>query len=525
MTHAEFTLQHLLFNSAKRAPGHVAIVDGASSYTYLQLLGQSSQLAARLRALGVKRGDRVGVYLEKRWEAIVAMLGIGQAGAVFVNINPLLKTTQVEHIMGDCQVRVLVGEADRLQSGKFPQVDLALHVGDLSGTLPWARHTVPFLDKSAPASDTPPQTMSKGSDIATIIYTSGSTGRPKGIMLTHANVVAGAQIVSTYLKNTPEDRVLSVLPLSFDAGLNQFTTMLRVGGTLVLQRSLLPGDILRNLRKERITGLAGVPPVWALLLSARRSLEKEPLTTLRYISNTGGMVPGPHLASLRELLKGTDIYLMYGLTEAFRSTYLEPDQVHRGASCIGKAIPNTDIWVVDQHGRETAPDETGELIHRGPTVALGYWGDPEKTSAVYRPNPFAPPETLGRDIVVYSGDLVKRDAEGFLYFIGRRDEQIKTEGYRVSPQEVEELLCSIPGVHEAAAFGKKDDLLGHLVVAVVSAKEGASPTADDLRRQCSEKAPHYLVPREIHILSELPKTPTGKIDRTSLRNEYATVKS
>jgi acyl-CoA synthetase (AMP-forming)/AMP-acid ligase II len=366
--------------------------------------------------------------------------------------------------------------------------------------------------------------VSKEEDLATIIYTSGSTGLPKGIMLTHHNVVVGAQIVSTYLENTADDRVLSVLPLNFDVGMNQFTCMLRVGGTLVLQRSLLPGEILKGLREHEITGLAGVPGVWALLLQNRKSLAREPLTKLRYISNTGGMIPGPHLEELRALLVHTNIVLMYGLTEAFRSTWLHPSEVHRGHTCIGKAIPNTDVWVVRPDGTETAPDEVGELIHRGPTVALGYWGDPEKTNAVYRPNPFAPPETMGRDLVVYSGDLVRRDRDGFLYYEGRRDEQIKTQGYRVSPLEIEELVHETGFVHECAAFGKKDDFLGQRIIVVCSLRPGVTAGAEEIRKAVAAKAPAHLVPQEFHFLPEMPKNPNGKIDRSRLRDEYASSK-
>jgi acyl-coenzyme A synthetase/AMP-(fatty) acid ligase len=290
----------------------------------------------------------------------------------------------------------------------------------------------------------------------------------------------------------------------------------------VLQHSLLPGELLKGLRQHRITGLAGVPGVWALLNQNRKSLLREPLTDLRYLSNTGGMIPGPHLASLVELFPHTRVVLMYGLTEAFRSTYLDPAQVHRGPSCIGKAIPDTDVWVVTPDGRETAVDEVGELIHRGPTVALGYWGDPEKTAQVYRPNPFAPPETLGRDLVVYSGDLVRRDAEGFLYYQGRRDEQIKTQGYRVSPLEVEELVHATGLIHEAAAFGKRDETLGQRIVVVCSLKPGASATAEVVRGLVAAQAPAHLIPQEVHFLPELPKNPNGKIDRSALRHAYAT---
>ena len=524
MAHAEWTLFHLLENAAARAPEKIAVVDGAKSWTYAQLRQQSARLAQGLLDAGLKRGDRVGIWLEKSWEALLSMTAVVHAGGVYVNLNPALKSAQVSHIMRNCQVRMLLAEAAFLRDEPVPAYDVAFVRGDGCDVAPSAARTVrlePVLESGAEA---PPVTVAKEEDLGTIIYTSGSTGMPKGIMLTHHNIVVGAQIVSTYLENTADDRVLSVLPLNFDVGMNQFTCMLRVGGTLVVQRSLLPGEILKSLRAHEITGLAGVPGVWALLLQNRKSLGREPLTKLRYISNTGGMIPGPHLDELRQVLPHTKVFLMYGLTEAFRSTFLDPAEVDRGSACIGKAIPNTDIWVVRPDGTETAADEVGELIHRGPTVALGYWGDPEKTNAVYKPNPFAPPETMGRDLVVYSGDLVRRDAKGFLYYEGRRDEQIKTQGYRVSPLELEELVHATGLVHECAAFGKKDDMLGQRIVIVCSLKPGVTATAADLRTAIAKTAPPHLVPQDFHFLPEVPKNPNGKIDRSHLRNEYASTK-
>ncbi len=524
MAHAEWTLFHLLENAAARDPSKVAVVDGARSFTWGEFRQQSARLAQALLEAGLRRGDRVGIWLEKSWEALVSMTAVVHAGGVYVNLNPQLKSAQVSHIMRNCQVRMLIGEAAFLRDEPVPPYACAFVRGEGCEAAPSAASTLRLEPVLAQGAEAPPVTVAREEDLGTIIYTSGSTGMPKGIMLTHHNIVVGAQIVSTYLENTAEDRLLSVLPLNFDVGMNQFTCMLRVGGTLVVQRSLLPGEILKSLRAHEITGVAGVPGVWALLLQNRKSLAREPLTKLRYISNTGGMVPGPHLEELRALLVHTRIFLMYGLTEAFRSTFLDPAEVHRGPACIGKAIPDTDVWVVRSDGTETAADEVGELIHRGPTVALGYWGDAEKTNAVYKPNPFAPPETLGRDLVVYSGDLVRRDADGFLYYEGRRDEQIKTQGYRVSPLEVEELMHGTGFVHECAAFGRKDDLLGQRIVVVCSLKPGATVTAAQLRAAVAQVAPAHLVPQDFHFLPEMPKNPNGKIDRSHLRNEYASSK-
>ncbi len=517
----EFTLSHLLLNSVERDPGHAAVVDGARICSYEDLWRQASRLAGALLEYGVRRGDRVGIYLDKSLEAVVSMFAVSQIGAAFVNINSQLKEAQARHIISNCRTRALIADANKVPALASLPVESVFYHGE--GMPPITCAVASLSEILVAGREAPAVFPVTETDLSTIIYTSGSTGLPKGIMLSHRNLVAGAQIVSTYVRNTSSDRILSILPLNFDAGLNQLTTMVRVGGTLVLQRSLLPGEILRNLRTHSITGLAGVPSVWPLLLQNRRSLEREPLAHLRYITNTGGMIPQPNLDSLRRLLPGTDIYLMYGLTEAFRSTYLPPDEVHRGSSCIGRAIPNTDIWVVDEKNEECAVDEVGELIHRGPTVALGYWGDEERTRAVYRPNPFAPPELQATDNVVYSGDLVKRDKDGYLYFLGRRDELIKTQGFRVSPHEIESIFYGIPEVREAAVFGKGSIGLGHAIVAVISLKDGAAMTPEEVRAIFSRSAPPYMLPREIHILPELPKTVTGKIDRSGLRHEFADV--
>ena len=515
----EFTLHHLLLNSAERFPDKEAVVDGSQRITYEALANKASGLAAALRSQGLRRGDRVGVYLEKTWEAAASILGIAQAGGVFVNIGPLLRERQVQHIVADSSMRMLVSDPAKIDGFTLPQIETTFFKGATIPAVSWSREAL-SLSEAFEGAHNATETPATEKDLATIIYTSGSTGLPKGIMISHHNLVAGAQIVSSYLGNTADDRVLAVLPLNFDYGLNQLTTMIRVGGTIVLQRSLLPGEILKSLRGEAITGLAGMPPIWTVLLQARRSLMKEPLRALRYLTNSAGTIPQSHLDAMREMLPETDIFLMYGLTEGFRATYLPPSEIDRGSTCIGKAIPNTDIRVVDEDGSEVAPGETGELIQAGPTVALGYWRQPEKTAEVYRSNPLAIPEMSEGDPVIYSGDLVKRGEDGFMYFIGRKDEQIKTQGFRVSPGEVEDLLSSVPGVSEAVAFGRKDEVMGQAIVAVISSSNGDVCTEGSIRTYLGANAPQYLIPRDIHIVDEIPRTATGKFDRSALRHEF-----
>jgi acyl-CoA ligase (AMP-forming) (exosortase A-associated) len=530
MSHPEFTLHDLLRNCVERDPGKVAVVDGSAEHTYEDLERASNSLSAALVESGVKKGDRVGVYMEKSWEAVVAMLAASRIGAAYVNINPLFKPPQVAYVAQDCDVRVMIGDSAKLDElepgtvsgtaiykGRRPGEDVAGHLTDLAEVL-----------RGGAGDALRAERLVSEADLATILYTSGSTGMPKGVATSQRNVVVGAQIVSTYLENTPQDRILSALPFNFDAGMSQFTTSLRVGATLVLQRSRLPGDLSRGLRRHEITGVTGVPPLWALLLRSARAIEEEPLENLRYIANTGGRIPQANLDELERLLEpsGTKIYLMYGLTEAFRSTYLPPEEVERGSTCIGKAIPNTEILVINKEGRECAPHEPGELVHRGPTVALGYWGNEEATQKAYRPNPLASPELLGVERVVYSGDTVRRDEEGFLYFIGREDAMIKSQGYRLSPEEVENLLIGSGLVHEACAFGAEDPEVGQLVMAAVSLKDGADggsegSAVDRVREHVIKNGPPYMVPKEIFVLDELPKTGSGKIDRKGISHAYA----
>jgi acyl-CoA ligase (AMP-forming) (exosortase A-associated) len=519
----EFTFNDLLHNAVERDPGKVAIVDGKSEHTYEDLSRESDALAAALQDAGVAKGERVGILMDKYWEAIVAMLAATRIGAAFVNVNPMLKPPQVRYIAEDCDIRVMIGDSSKLDDMEPKTAERAFYRGEKPDS-PGVSGELVDLAEVLHGGDKPKNVSVSEVDLATILYTSGSTGMPKGVSTSHRNFVSGAQIVSTYLENTSDDRILSALPLNFDAGLNQFTTSLRVGATLALLRSRLPGDLLKGLRRHEITGVTGVPPLWSLLLRGSKSIEEEPLTRLRYIANTGGRIPQANLDELRRLLEpsGTKIYLMYGLTEAFRSTYLPPEEIDRGTECIGKAIPDTQIMVINKQGEECAPGEVGELVHRGPTVAMGYWGKEEATRKAYRPNPLAPPELLDVERVVYSGDQVRRDEEGFLYFVGREDAMIKSQGYRMSPEEIENLLIGSGLVHEACAFGVPDPNVGHQVMAVVSLKNGGDEDVlEQIREYTVKNGPPYMVPKEIIVRDELPKTPSGKIDRKGISNAYA----
>jgi acyl-CoA ligase (AMP-forming) (exosortase A-associated) len=367
------------------------------------------------------------------------------------------------------------------------------------------------------AAPTPPHRVID-TDVAAILYTSGSTGRPKGVVLSHRNMVAGAVSVAQYLENRPADRILSALPLSFDAGFSQLTTAFHAGASVTLLNYLMPRDILNAVERDRITGLTAVPPLWIQL--AQLTWPQAARDSLRYIANTGGRMPKATLDLLRAALPRTLPYLMYGLTESFRSTYLPPAEVDRRPDSIGKAIPNAEVMVVREDGTPCGPGEPGELVHRGALVSLGYWNDPEKTAERFKPAPGQPAGLTMPEMAVWSGDTVQRDEEGFLYFIGRRDEMIKTSGYRVSPTEVEEVVYATRLAGEVAALGIPHPVLGQAIVLVATPRDGGRLDSEQLLAECRQRLPAFMVPaRVIPRERSLPRNPNGKIDRKLLAQE------
>jgi acyl-CoA ligase (AMP-forming) (exosortase A-associated) len=355
--------------------------------------------------------------------------------------------------------------------------------------------------------------------MAAILYTSGSTGKPKGVVLSHRNMVAGAKSVAQYLENRPEDRILAALPLSFDAGFSQLTTAFHVGASVALINYLVPRDVVEAIQRHRITGLTAVPPLWIQLASLK--WPDAARHSLRYIANTGGRMPRATLDALRALLPQTLVFLMYGLTESFRSTYLPPSELDRRPDSIGKAIPNAEVLVVREDGSLCDANEPGELVHRGALVSLGYWNDPVKTAERFKPAPGQAPGLVMPEIAVWSGDNVRRDEAGFLYFISRRDEMIKTSGYRVSPTEVEEVLYATGLVGEAAALGIAHPVLGQAIVVVAIDRAGGELDTQALLGLCRERLPAFMVPaRIIERKASLPRNPNGKIDRKLLAQEF-----
>ncbi len=514
-------IHQLITHQASRTASAQALREANSSLSYGDLAREINSAANLLLRLGMARAERVAVYMEKRVDTVVALFGAAAAGGVFVPVNPLLKPEQVAHILKDCNVRILVTTPERLEL--LRPVLAGCHdlrtvvICGAANPVAWDGVTLLNWAERAGAPDAISHRAIDG-DMAAILYTSGSTGRPKGVVLSHRNLVAGAESVSQYLENHAGDRILSVLPLSFDYGLNQLTTAFQVGACAVLMNYLFPRDVLRMLEKEKITGLAAVPPLWVQLaqLDWPAGIDEH----LRYITNSGGAMPTATLAALRARLPKTKPYLMYGLTEAFRSTYLAPEEVDRRPESMGKAIPNAEIMVVREDGTPCAPGEPGELVHRGVHVALGYWNDPEKTAERFRPVPGQLAGLPIKELVVWSGDTVKMDDEGFLYFVGRRDEMIKTSGYRVSPTEVEEVVYATELVTEVAALGVAHPVLGQAVVLVVYA--AGKDVSDNLLIACKQQLPAFMVPAQILVRdAPLPRNPNGKIDRKALGAELA----
>jgi acyl-CoA ligase (AMP-forming) (exosortase A-associated) len=353
--------------------------------------------------------------------------------------------------------------------------------------------------------------------MAAILYTSGSTGKPKGVVLSHRNLIVGAESVSGYIGNTADDVVAAVLPLSFDAGFSQLTTAFSVGAHVVLVNYLTPADVLNQCAKHGVTGLTCVPPLWIQL--ADLTWPAETAGRLRYFANTGGRMPKSTLDKLRAHFTNARPFLMYGLTEAFRSTYLDPAEVDRRPDSIGKAIPDAEILVVREDGSICDPHEPGELVHRGALVSLGYWNDPERTAERFRPAPGRPAGVMVTELAVFSGDVVKRDEDGFLYFVSRKDEMIKTSGYRVSPTEIEEVVYETGLVRDAVALGVDDERLGQHIVVVASPPEGGGLDGKALLADLRKRLPLYMVPKQVVVKPEIPRSPNGKFDRTLLRQE------
>ncbi len=503
-----YLLQHFLEIAAEKHPEKTAIKNGRETISYSALCRKSRALGAALRQASAARGERVGIFLDKSIEQVIAILGVLYADKIFVLMNSALHHKQVAHIVKDCGIQTLI------TTQRFKQSVLEPVLKDPGIANVICEDDFKSITESGGAQV---ECLNITDDISNIIYTSGSTGIPKGVVIAHRNLIDTARNSTHHLKVSADEKILCPVPLNFDYGLNQLTSTLCKGCTLVLYKYLLPAGLLETIGAEKITGLPALPPIWASVFNPKLA-NIDPgaydFSSLRYIANTGAKLPVPLVRKVRETFPKAELYLMYGFTEAFRSTYLDPKEVDRIPDSIGKALPNVQIEVINEKNEICKPGEIGELIHRGAGIAKGYWNSPELTAKVYRQNPLLPEGSKFYDLVAYSGDLVKKDEDGFIYYVGRRDHQIKTCGYRVSPTEVEALIMECRGVSEVVVFGLEDPAMGQRIRAVVSVANGIG--TQEILNHCRAQAPYYLVPKEVFIVSEFLRTANGKIDRPKM---------
>jgi amino acid adenylation domain-containing protein len=510
-------LHDYLAASAARLPEKVALVCQGRRHTYAEIEGEANALAHALVARGVGRGDRVVVFMDNTFEAVVSFWAVLKADAVVSMVNPLTKADKLAYLLNDCRATALLTDAHLASVfggavARSPHLKAGVVVsgawaGGPEGPTPHASWADALAggDRSAP-----PRRRGIDVDLAAIIYTSGSTGDAKGVMLTHRNMLTAATSISAYLGVVEDEVILGVLPLAFDYGLYQMIMAFRQGARLVLERSFAyPARVLEVVVAERVTGFPGVPTIFALM-AGMRSIGEYDFSAVRYVTNTAAALPVKHISMLCELFPKARVFSMYGLTECKRCTYLPPEDLARKPTSVGLAIPNTEIWVVDDKDRRLGPGEIGQLVVRGATVMRGYWEKPEATAQKLRPGP------LPGELVLYTGDYCKFDDEGYLYFVGRMDDIIKSRGEKVSPKEVENAIVSIAGVREAAVIGVDDPVLGQAIKAFVVLEEGTSLTEKEVQRECQQRLENFMVPKHVAFVSDLPKTDTGKVKKTGL---------
>ncbi len=509
-------VQDFLHHSVQQFPEKLALICDDQRLTYAQIEASANRMANALRANGVNRGDRVAIHLNNSVETVVAVFATLKAGGVFVVVNHTTKPDKLLYILNNARATALIADGGRSRNiaptilADAPSLKFCVFTGKKASAAAEANprfFTFDALQTDFPT-DRPPQ-VNIDLDLACLIYTSGSTGDPKGVMSDHSNVVFVADSVIEYLENVEDDILINLLPFSFDYGLYQLLMTFRFGGTLVLERGFIyPAAILKKMAAERVTGFPGVPTMFAILL--QMDLSPYDLSHLRYISNTAAALPPSHIQELREKFPDATIYSMYGLTETKRTLYLPPEQLDIRPGSVGIAIPDTEVWVEDEDGNRLGAGEIGELVVRGRHVMRGYWEAPALTARRYRPGP------IPGERVCYTGDLFRMDDEGFLYFVGRKDDIIKSRGEKVAPKEVENVLYGLPGVVEAAVVGVPDPILGEAVKAFVVV-DGANLTDGKVLAYCRANMEDYMVPKYVEFRDELPKTTSGKIKKTGLK--------
>lgn len=492
-----------LWASAHIRPDHVAVSDGGRTWTYAELKSRAAALAVAMQARGVERGDRVAIFLDRSGDAAASIFAVHAVGAIGIVISERFRPRQVEYVLTNSGASVLVTSTQIL--ARQPRA------------IATCAEVLDTASVGAAGSFTPIPQL--GGDIAQILYTSGSTGLPKGVAFTHCSLGAGVATVAEYLGLKDWDRVASLLPFSSVYGLNQLLCCVRVAGTLIIENSPLPSEIVTNLREQHVSVAAGVPPLWLQLLAVP-AFVAAPLPDLRIIQNAGGHCPREAVRKLRAAQPHAALYLQYGMTETFRSTFLPPEEVDRRPDSMGRPMPGVEILVVDDDGRACGVDEVGELVHSGPTIACGYWGDPEGTARVFRPHPFRAHADRDNERVVFSGDLVRRDKDGFLYYVSRRDRIIKTLGFRVGPDEIVDVLFASGQVREVAIMTEPDEQRGERIIAFVSLADSGSKR--ELERFCRTELPRHMQPTRIELRETLARLASGKYDMDAIRNGMAT---
>lgn len=500
-----WTVDDALRRAASIAPERTAVRAGDGEITYAELDRSASAMAGGLRDLGVSRGAPIAVALTNRIEAALSVYAAFRAGAALVPLPPGIKSQKLRHVLGDCAAQALICEPSLVPAiveGNASPPGLRIVTAGAAEGCP----SIADLLRHEPLSEQPPIEV----DIAAIIYTSGTTGTPKGVTVTHRNMAFTVSSVAGYLQMRGDDRVVSVLPLSFDYGLYQLLLCTAVGATLLLEPGVrYPGRLVQLLLEQRVTGLPGVPSLFGML-SALPGFVKRSLPHLRFLTSTGAVLPVETIHTLRTAFPRARLYSMYGLTECKRVSYLPPEEIDRRPGSVGIPIPGTQAWIEDESGARLGAGQVGQLMVRGPHVMQGYWNDPAETRKRLRPGTWPWERTL------MTGDLFRCDEEGFLYYVGRRDDMIKTRGEKVYPREIEDVLVTAPGVLEAAVVGVADALLGEAIHAHVAPRPGTALDVHELRRFCSERLEAHLVPSRIVVHGRLPKTVNGKIDRAGL---------
>jgi len=514
-------LQSVLEQRADTIPTSPALVCGERRLTYADVERSSNVLGHLLRDAGMLRGNRVAIYLENSTEAVFGLFGTLKADGVFMMVNPTTKADKLRFLLNNARATVVITDSRRLPIVEQAAAGVAsLKAVFVAGTPTDATDVcgrrIVWLDAALADDSRSHRPDSQGIDIdlAALLYTSGSTGRPKGVMMTHHNMVSALTSISQYLGSRDGDVILNVLPLSFDYGLYQVLLAFEAGGTLVLERSFTyPHAALSTLTRERVTAFPIVPTIAALLLQL--DLSQYDFSSLRYITNTGAALPVPHIAALRRLMPQVRIFSMYGITECKRVSYLDPDEIDQRPDSVGRGMPNQEIYLVDANGARIASG-VGELVVRGSHVMQGYWELPEETARVLAPG------DLPGERVLRTGDVFRMDADGYLYFVARTDDIIKTRGEKVSPREVENVLYRLPGVAEAAVLGVPDATLGALVKAVIVPSENATVNEQDVYRHCSQHLEDFMVPGLVEFRPAMARTPSGKVDKKAMVEPSAT---